>query len=320
MSKLKAATWTPKGGGKVYFFYGRGYVRYDLRKESFDVGYPKTLKGWDLENSRWDGVDAATSLPGRRVLLANARAFSGAIYDQDAECIDVAPTNLGHMWPGIPFSFIDDVVFVPELSEGGSLLFISGARFAQYSLLRKRFETTGPQSLNRFLKEIAWPKLDALLYLPPQAGERVGRLFAVHGDEFQVFDALGHLLLGVTDLHRLRAFISTKHSLGGQLSTAEVVIDHNGPLGNPSYLEDSQTSTDSSPPSAPLTWREDDNEYSQSKFKDDVVGFVSEHGVCVAVGAGMSIVSPVVGWLGGVLCHLAWPSEAHAPTGPLPRP
>lgn len=39
------------GNGKVYFFKGSQYIRYDIKADRADPGYPKTI-----DNSTWPGI------------------------------------------------------------------------------------------------------------------------------------------------------------------------------------------------------------------------------------------------------------------------
>ena len=45
--------------GKIYFFKGDQYLRYDLENITIDIGYPKPISAWNLPENFKDGVDAA---------------------------------------------------------------------------------------------------------------------------------------------------------------------------------------------------------------------------------------------------------------------
>ena len=57
--------------GKIYFFKGNQYLRYDLEKDVIDDGYPLPLSAWNLPGNFNNGVDAA---------LNGKAAFNGKLY------------------------------------------------------------------------------------------------------------------------------------------------------------------------------------------------------------------------------------------------
>lgn len=44
--------------GKIYFFRGNEYIRYDLENVTIDIGYPKPLSVWNLPAAFNDGIDS----------------------------------------------------------------------------------------------------------------------------------------------------------------------------------------------------------------------------------------------------------------------
>jgi hypothetical protein len=57
--------------GKVYFFKGDQYLRYDLEKDVMDSGYPLALSAWKLPGNMNNGIDAA---------LNGLEAYKGKVY------------------------------------------------------------------------------------------------------------------------------------------------------------------------------------------------------------------------------------------------
>jgi hypothetical protein len=57
--------------GKIYFFKGDQYIRYDLEKDATDDGYPQPISSWHLPGGLSSGVDAA---------LNGEASFKGKLY------------------------------------------------------------------------------------------------------------------------------------------------------------------------------------------------------------------------------------------------
>jgi hypothetical protein len=96
------------GDGKVYFFSGPDYVRYDIASRQQDPGYPAPIGGgnWKGVDAGWvgDGIDAAIN-PGN----GRAYLFKGAEYvaiDWQAKALlDGYPLAVEGQWPGLAGPF-----------------------------------------------------------------------------------------------------------------------------------------------------------------------------------------------------------------------
>lgn len=73
------------GNGKIYFFRGSEYLRYDLTQDRMDDGYPLPIDGhW---NGLWtDGIDAALYQGGRKAYFFKGDEYRR--YDLDADNVD----------------------------------------------------------------------------------------------------------------------------------------------------------------------------------------------------------------------------------------
>jgi hypothetical protein len=111
------------GNGKVYFFKGGSYLRYDLPSDKVDAGYPKPIAGnWGGVSGTGfeNGIDAAVN-------YGNGKAyfFKGQQYlrlDLGSKSVDTGyPKKIAGNWPGIYSSGMDAALEWPyaELAAGG---------------------------------------------------------------------------------------------------------------------------------------------------------------------------------------------------------
>jgi GH24 family phage-related lysozyme (muramidase) len=112
-------------GEKAYFFTGNRYVRYDVKLDQVDEGYPLTIAGqWpDLFA---DGIDAA--LPMSDGSLFFFRADQCLRYDPDNNAVLAGPHSIAEVWPGLFTAGIDAVVNWPS----GNVFFFSGDQYQRY--------------------------------------------------------------------------------------------------------------------------------------------------------------------------------------------
>ena len=111
------------GNGKVYFFKGNQYCRYDLPSDKVDSGYPKPIAGnWPGVSGTGfeNGLDAAINYGNNKVYF-----FRGDKYlrlDLVNKSVDAGyPKAIAGNWPGIYASGIDAALEWPyaELAAGG---------------------------------------------------------------------------------------------------------------------------------------------------------------------------------------------------------
>ena len=84
------------GNGKAYFFMGSQYVRFDIKADRVDPGYPKSIKEWQRQGMPWaDDIDAAVNWGNGKVYF-----FKGSQYMR----FDI---KLDRVDPGYPKSIKD---------------------------------------------------------------------------------------------------------------------------------------------------------------------------------------------------------------------
>ena len=110
------------GNGKVYFFKGNQYLRYDLASDKADPDYPKPITGnWPgLAGGFETGIDAAVNYGNGKVYF-----FKGDKYvriDLNSKSVDAGyPKDISGNWPGVYTSGISAALEWPyaEVAPGG---------------------------------------------------------------------------------------------------------------------------------------------------------------------------------------------------------
>ncbi|MCY1022531.1 hemopexin repeat-containing protein [Pyxidicoccus sp. MSG2] len=115
--------------GKVYFFQGGAYSRYDLVTDHVDPGYPRdTATSWTGLGDLGGVIDAALIAPGG----ADAYFFRGmryCRYDVAADRVDDGyPLDIGTYWHGLWGSGLDAAVLWPD----GRIYFFRGPLYERY--------------------------------------------------------------------------------------------------------------------------------------------------------------------------------------------
>jgi hypothetical protein len=119
--------------GKVYFFNGAQYTRYDLGNGRTDDGYPRTIAtSWPGWPSSWsDGVDAAINWGDGKAYF-----FRGAEYlrfDIAADHVDSGyPLPIAGNWPGWPASWTS--VDAAVMWNDGKAYFFRGAEYLRFDV------------------------------------------------------------------------------------------------------------------------------------------------------------------------------------------
>lgn len=139
--------------GKVYFFHGSQYLRYDVATSKTDAGYPLPIAG------QWNGFpDDFTSGFDSDVLWTNGKAyyFKGSQYlrfDLPSDQVDDGyPMDISASWPGLWTSGIDAAVVWPN----SKAYFFKGPQYMRYDVATDQVDAGYP-------KPIAgnWPGLPA---------------------------------------------------------------------------------------------------------------------------------------------------------------
>jgi hypothetical protein len=106
------------GNGKVYFFKGGEYLRYDIATDRADDNYPRPLtpRWWPNWPAAWtSGIDAGVALKSGKAYLFKGREYLR--YDIVRDRVDEGyPLPIAGHWPGLPNVFssgIDAVIRAP---------------------------------------------------------------------------------------------------------------------------------------------------------------------------------------------------------------
>jgi len=127
---------------KAYFFSGTKYVRYDLREDRVDEGYPKEIA------SAWPGLWKEGARAG--VLWTNGKAyfFKGDEYvrvDAKTKQVDPGyPKKIKDAWKGVWHDDIDAVVINPLK---GKAYFFKGDQYIRFDIAADRADPGYPSSI-----------------------------------------------------------------------------------------------------------------------------------------------------------------------------
>ena len=142
------------GNGKVYLLKGGAYVRFDIKTDRVDPGYPKPIDQQTWPGLPWtSGIDAAVNGGNGKIYL-----FKGAEYvrfDIQADRVDPGyPKPIDQQtWPGLPWtSGIDAAVE----AGGGKLYLFKGNQYVRFDIASDRVESGYPKPID----QATWPGLD----------------------------------------------------------------------------------------------------------------------------------------------------------------
>jgi hypothetical protein len=119
------------GNGKVYFFRGSEYARFDKAAFRFDAGYPRSIAAnWSGWPSTWTSVDAAV-----RWTNGKAYFFRGTQYlrfDVATDRVDTGfPKSISGNWPGLWTSGIEYMILFPST---GKAYAFRGTQYQRYDV------------------------------------------------------------------------------------------------------------------------------------------------------------------------------------------
>ena len=142
--------------GKLYFFKGDRYVRYDWATDKTDPGYPAPIAGnWHgLPAEFTTGIDAAVS--GQGPFAGKLYLFKGdryVRYDWATDRMDPGyPLPIAGLWHGLPASFTSGIqaAMNGQAAFNGKLYFFKGADYVRYDWATDRMDPGYPAPI-RFL-------------------------------------------------------------------------------------------------------------------------------------------------------------------------
>jgi hypothetical protein len=140
------------GNGKAYLFKSTQYVRYDIKADRVDPGYPKPISEWT--GLPWtNGIDAAVN-------WGNGKAyfFKGAQYvrwDISADRVDPGYPKSISEWTGLPWTNgIDAAVNWGN----GKAYFFKGAQYVRWDINADRVDPGYPKPIDNE----TWPGIQGL--------------------------------------------------------------------------------------------------------------------------------------------------------------
>jgi hypothetical protein len=124
------------GTGKVYFFKGDLYVRYDVDQDAVDPGYPLSIAGFwpGMSEAGFDSdLDAAVNWGTGKVYFFKGDQYVS--YDVAADRVDPGyPLSIAEFWPGMR-----DAGFAANLDAAlnwgnGNVYFFKGSEYVRYNV------------------------------------------------------------------------------------------------------------------------------------------------------------------------------------------
>jgi hypothetical protein len=119
------------GNGKILFFNGNKFVRYDKALDRMDSGYPKAMSG-TIANwpASFTYVDAATRI-GSKVYLFNQGNYIR--YDVPSGVIDQQPRTIVGNWTGWPVSGWTSIDAALDYGNG-KIYFFKGSQYIRFDI------------------------------------------------------------------------------------------------------------------------------------------------------------------------------------------
>ena len=162
--------------GKAYFFYGADYVRYDVKADKVDAGYPKSIAG------QWKGlftsdIDAGIEWGNGKVYFFKGDQYSR--YDIKTDRVDPDyPKPIAGNWPGLFTDGIDAAVNWGN----GKAYFFKGDQYIRFDIKTDRADAGFP-------KPIAgnWPGLFTS-DIDDAVNWGNGKVYFFKGDEYTRYD------------------------------------------------------------------------------------------------------------------------------------
>ena len=117
--------------GKVYYFKGNQYIRFDIVRDSVDAGYPKPIAGaWP---GLWtNGIDAGIVWPNGKAYFFKKSQYMR--YDIAADRVDPGyPKTIAGAWRGFPADFASGID-AAVVWNNGKAYFFKGSQYIRYDI------------------------------------------------------------------------------------------------------------------------------------------------------------------------------------------
>jgi len=168
--------------GKAYFFRGNRYVRYDIKADRVDPGYPKPINGETWPGVPWtDGIDAAVNWGNGKAYFFRGNQY--VRYDIKADRVDPGypkPIN-GETWPGVPWM---DGIDAAVNWGNGKAYFFRGNQYVRYDIKADRVDPGYPKPINGE----TWPGVPWMDGIDAAANWRNGKSYFFKDGEYVRFD------------------------------------------------------------------------------------------------------------------------------------
>ena len=137
--------------GKVFFFRGGEYVRYDMAADRADPGYPKPLRGvWGLPEAFFGGIDACVMGAGSIAYLFKGSQYIR--YDLATDRTDGVARPIAGNWPGLSGAFATGIDAGFRWQDKAYLF--RGGQYVRYDMNADRADSGYPLPIAGF-----WPGL-----------------------------------------------------------------------------------------------------------------------------------------------------------------
>jgi hypothetical protein len=168
--------------GKAYFFKGSQYVRYDIKADRVDPGYPKPINNETWPGIPWtDGIDTAVNWGNGKAYFFRGSQY--VRYDIKADKADPGypkPIN-NETWPGIPWmDGIDSAVNW----RNNKAYFFKGSQYVRYDIKADRVDPGYPKSINNE----NWPGIPWMDGIDSAVNWRNNKAYFFKGDSYIRFD------------------------------------------------------------------------------------------------------------------------------------
>ncbi|NEQ72841.1 MAG: hypothetical protein F6K23_07005 [Okeania sp. SIO2C9] len=136
----------------AYFFKKNSYIRYDLKSDKTDSGYPKRIFDYwpGMPSNFSQNIDAILYWPQRD----GAYFFKGSEYVKynlkDDRAEPGYPKPIADYWPGMPSDFCQDIDAVFYWPQRDSAYFFKGSRYVKYNLKDDHAESGYPKSISGY--------------------------------------------------------------------------------------------------------------------------------------------------------------------------
>jgi len=167
------------GNGSAYMFSGNQYIRYNIKADRADSGYPKRIDNKSWPGMTFKNVDAVTSWGnGKAYFFSGDQYIRYDIRGDRADANYPRPTN-SRSWPGMSFKTIDAVVNWGN----GKLFFFSGDQYIRFDIKADRADKGYPKRTdNRSWPGMTFKKVDAVF----NWGN--GKVHFLSGDQYIRYD------------------------------------------------------------------------------------------------------------------------------------